>query len=94
VIEILLKETNLYAEIQLLKPPFSLHETRYWVPTTSAEIRVFLKINLHFGLYPLTVRDDYWKIHKLGQFIGIKRFQQIRRFFSLKSTISSPLNAP
>jgi Transposase IS4 len=66
VIEILLKETNLYAEIQLSKPPLSLHETRHWVPTTPAEIRVFLGVNLHFSLYLLTVQDDYWKIHKLG----------------------------
>jgi Transposase IS4 len=55
---------------------------------------VFLGVNLHFALYPLAVRDDYWIIHKIGQFMGLKRFEQIRRFFSLKATISPFTNAP
>jgi Transposase IS4 len=53
-------------------------------------------MNLYFGLYPLAVRDDYWRIHKIGQFMGIKRFQQIHRFFSLNNehTVPLPSNAP
>jgi Transposase IS4 len=44
----------------------------------------------------LTVRDDYWKIHKIGQFLSLKRFEQIHRFFSLnsKNTIPLPINTP
>ena len=74
VVRILSKETNSYAEFHLQNPPLSLHETRYQTPTTPAEIYVYLGIHLYFGLYPLPVRNDYWKLHKLGQFMGLKRF--------------------
>ena len=95
VVEIFSKETNSYAEFHLQSPPLSLHENCHWVPTTPSEICVFLGIHLHFGLYPLTVREDYWKIHKLGQFMGYGRFKRIRRFFSLndENTDPPPLNA-
>jgi Transposase IS4 len=59
VIEILFKETNSYVDFQLRTPSLSLYETRRWVPITPAEIRVYLGMNLYFGLYPLAVRDDY-----------------------------------
>ena len=96
VVRILSKETNSYAEFHLQNPPLSLHETRYWTPTTPAEIYVYLGIHLYFGLYPLPVRNDYWKLHKLGQFMGLKRFQQIHRFFSLndENTVPQPPSAP
>ena len=96
VVEILSEETNSYAEFKLQNPPLSLRKTCPWTPTTPAEIRVYLGIHLHFGLYPLTVRSDYWKLHKLGQFMGLGRFKQIHRFFSLndENTVPPPLNAP
>jgi Transposase IS4 len=94
VVEIISKETNAYAEFHLRNPPLSFQTTRHWVPATIAEIRVYIGINLHFGLYPLIVRDDYWRIHNIGQFIGLKRFQQIHRFFSLNSNPITPANAP
>jgi len=96
VVEILSEETNAYAEFQLRTPPLSLCKSRHWVPTTLKEIRVWLGINIYFGLYPLTVRDDYWRIHNIGQFMGLKRFEQLRRFFSLNNETTTPLppNAP
>jgi Transposase IS4 len=93
VVEILSKETNTNAEFQQQNPLLSLHATRPWVPTTSKEIYVWLGINIYFGLYPLKVRDDYWRIHKMGQFMSIKRFEQIRRFFSLNNN-TAPLTTP
>jgi Transposase IS4 len=53
VVEILSKETNLYAEFHLQTPPLSLFETRHWVPTTPAEIRVYLGVYIYFSLYRL-----------------------------------------
>ena len=70
VIEIISEETNSYAESYLRNPLFTLSENRHWIPTTPAEIRVYLDIHLHFGLYELAVRSDYWRIHKLGKFMG------------------------
>lgn len=88
--EILSKETNSYAEFYLQSPLVSTNENYPWTPTTPSEI------HLHFGLYPLAVREDYWKMHKLGQFMGYGRFKRIRRFFRLndENTVPPPLNAP
>jgi hypothetical protein len=93
VVKILSEETNFYAESQLQNPPLSLHGTRHWTPTTSAEILVFLGVYVHFGLHPTAVREDYWKLHNLGQCMGLKRYEQIHRFFSLNSKPPLP-NAP
>jgi hypothetical protein len=59
VVKILSEEINSYAESQLRNPPLSSYKTRHWVPTTPAEILVFLGVYLHFGLHPTTVREDY-----------------------------------
>jgi hypothetical protein len=96
VIEILLKVTNRYAEFCLQNPPLSLRATRPWVTTTSKEIRVWLGIIVYFGLYPLKAREDYWRIHQMGQFMSIIQFEQIHHFSSLNndiapSTTPSPL---
>jgi hypothetical protein len=96
VVQILSEETNSYAESKLQTDPLALQEHCCWVPTTIAEIRVYLGIHLHFGLYHLAVREDYWKIHKLGQFMGYGRFKRIHRYFSLndENTTPPPPNAP
>jgi hypothetical protein len=82
IVEIISKKTNMYADFYRQNPP------------VSEQARVYIGINLHFGFYPSTVRDDYRRIHKIGQFIGIKRFQQIHRYFSLNSNPITPSNAP
>ena len=94
--EILSEETNSYAKFKLQNPSLSLQPNCHWIPTSPAEICVYLGIHLHFGLYPLAVRRDYWRIHTLGQFMSRNRFQQIHRFFSLndENTVSPPPNAP
>ena len=96
VVQILSEETNSYAESKLRTYPLAIQERCCWVPTTIAEIRVYLGIHLHFGLYHLAVREDYWKIHKLGQFMGYGRFKRIHRYFSLNDENDTlpPLNAP
>ncbi|KAF7502482.1 hypothetical protein GJ744_005670 [Endocarpon pusillum] len=93
VVEILSKETNSYAEYHLRYPsfpPLSLPSNCHWIPTTPAEIRVFLGIHLYFGLYILAVRTDYWKIHNLGQFMSRDRFELIHRYFSTNSASPPP----
>jgi len=93
VVKIICEETNSYAKSRLQNPS---QNSRPWIPTTPAEILVFLGINIYFGLHPLTVRKEYWKIHKIGQFMSLTRFDQIHRFFSLnaENAPSIPSNAP
>ena len=66
VVKILSKETNFYAESKLQDLSSSLYKKCHWVSTIPAEICIYLGIHLHFGLYPLAVRSDYWRIHKLS----------------------------
>ncbi len=93
VVQILSDETNSYAEIHRHNLPHPLRKDCRWIPTTPAEIRVYLGIHLHFGLYQLAIRRDYWRIHKLGQFMGRNRFEQIHHYFSANSA-PAQLNAP
>jgi Transposase IS4 len=90
VVQILSEETNLYAEFKRQTNPLPIQEQCYWVPTTIEEIRVYLDIHLYFGLYHLAVRADYWRIHKLGQFMGYGRFKRIHRYFSLNDENATP----
>jgi Transposase IS4 len=59
MIDILIKKTNLYAEIYKLNDSLLTYERRRWKPVTVKEIRIFIGVYLHFSLYPLTVRKDY-----------------------------------
>lgn len=59
---------------------------------SSRNTRISRYTNL-LQLVLIGVRRDYWTIHNLDQFMGINRFEQIHRFFSLNSN-SAPLNAP
>jgi Transposase IS4 len=90
VIDILVKETNLYAEIHKPNDSLLTYERRRWKSVTVEEIRIFIGVHLHFGLYPLTVRKDYWRLHGLGQFIGEVRFEQIHRYFSINAANAEP----
>jgi Transposase IS4 len=59
MIDIFIKETNLYAEIYKLNNSLPTYERRRWKPITVEKIRIFIKIHLYFSLYSLTVRKDY-----------------------------------
>jgi Transposase IS4 len=66
MIDILIKEINLYAEIYKLNDSFLTYERRRWKSVTVEEIRIFIEIHLYFSLYPLTVRKDYWRLYRLS----------------------------
>ena len=93
MVKILSEETNKYAESQFQYPSSDSSSKCHWIPTTPAEIRVYLGVHLYFGLYPLIVRRDYWRLHNLGQFMGCTRFELIHRFFSPYAA-PFPQNAP
>jgi Transposase IS4 len=59
VIDILVKETNLYAEIYKLNNSLPTYEQRRWKPVIVEEIYIFIRIYLYFSLYSLIVRKDY-----------------------------------
>ena len=66
---------------------------REWHETTIQELRAYIGVYIWMGLHPETARKDYWNtnidkgpIHeRVRQAIGLKRWQQIDRFFRICS---------
>jgi hypothetical protein len=59
---------------------------REWHETTTADIKIFLAILIYMGVHISPSDEDYWQtdeepIHMPRKFMGLKRFQQIKRFF-------------
>lgn len=59
---------------------------REWHDTTVADIKSFLAILIYMGVHISPRDEDYWQtmeepIHMPRRFMGLKRFQQIKRFF-------------
>jgi Transposase IS4 len=96
IVQTLVANTNSYAEFHRANDSPPILHSRQWVPTNTTEMRVYLNINLYFGLYQMAVREDYWRIHKLGKYMGLKRFEQLHRYFTVndEDTHSRPPGAP
>ena len=61
---------------------------REWRETTTADMKVFLAILIYMGVHISPSDEDYWQtaeepIHMPRRFMGLKRFQQIKRFFHI-----------
>jgi hypothetical protein len=59
---------------------------RDWHETTTAKIKIFLAILIYMGVHISPSDEDYWQateepIYMPWRFMGLKRFQQIKRFF-------------
>lgn len=59
---------------------------REWHETSASEIKIFLAILIYMGVHISPSDEDYWRtdeepIHMPRRFMGLKRFQQIKRFF-------------
>lgn len=87
ILTTLVENTNKYAAAKLTSLPVG---RRWWVPTRIDEIRVFLGIQVYMGLHPEAQLESYWHVndedpdHKLvRRVIGIKRFEQLERFFHI-----------
>ena len=100
VIDIMLKETNRYAEQYLERkgginnlPPKA--RARKWTPVTLVEMRAFIGLILYMGLVRLPTYEMYWSNEELFQ-LGIKkvmsrdRFQLILSFFHCADNTQQP----
>ena len=59
-----------------------------WKPTLRAELYIYLAVLMYIGLYVESSIKEYWhkdfsysSIHVIRNFIRLKRFQQINRYF-------------
>lgn len=59
---------------------------REWHETTTSDIKIFLAILIYMGVHISPSDEDYWRtdeepLHMPRRFMGLKRFEQIKRFF-------------
>ena len=81
LLALLSSNTNKYA-----KAKNAGQSGREWHETTISDIKIFLAILIYMGVHISPSDEDYWRtdeelIHIPRRFIGLKRFQQIKRFF-------------
>ena len=87
LIAMLSSNTNKYA-----KAKSAGQSGREWHETTTSEIKIFLAILIYAGFHIYPSDEDYWltdeePIHMPRRFMGLKRFQQIKRFFHVQTRI-------
>ncbi len=70
---------------------------RWWIPTSGAEIGVFVGILLSMGLHSINRRESYWDTHsdmhgnpEIPQAMALTRFDQIKRFLKLSDPNTDP----
>jgi hypothetical protein len=81
LISLLSANTNKYA-----KAKNAGQYGREWHDTTASEIKIFLATLIYMGVHISPSDEDYWRtdeelIYMPRRFMGLKRFQQIKRFF-------------
>lgn len=81
LIALLSSNTNKYA-----KAKNAGQSGREWHETTTSDIKIFLAILIYMGVHISPSDEDYWRtdeepLHMPRRFIGLKRFEQIKRFF-------------
>jgi hypothetical protein len=80
LIALLSSNTNKYA-----KAKNAGQSGREWHETTASDIKIFIAILIYIGVHISPSNEDYWRtdeepIH-MPRFMGLKRFEQIKRFF-------------
>ena len=80
---------NRNAELyQILEDKTLKGRPRKWKPILRAELHIYLAVLIHIGLHVESSIKEYWhkdfsysSIHIVRNFIKLKRFQQINRYF-------------
>ena len=95
VIDILVQNTNLYA--QLANARVNRHRTsRYWTPVNRHNILVYLALTIHIGLSRDQNIESYWQYnsstyHRPMRAMSHLRYTQIKKYFHVSIPTNSPL---
>jgi hypothetical protein len=74
IVEILVQNTNSYAENEREELPFYPRATP-WFPTTTTEIWCYMGCLFYMGLHQEILRTSYWSdTHRLGRWMSRHRF--------------------
>lgn len=105
IIDILVTETNLYAQQQIAmksRPPRILgshSRLRNWMPVTRDEMLAFLGIVLSMGIIKKPTFESYWELNSrvwsfetpnFGHIMSRNRFQAILQFLHCSNNLAAP----
>jgi hypothetical protein len=89
-VAIIVAATNSYAERQQKLDEITLY-SREWKNTTPAEIWRYIGCLVYMGMHIEREHTLYWSdSHRLGRFIGLKRYEQLHRYFHLRDEAVHP----
>jgi Transposase IS4 len=90
MVDIIVLATNAYAENRRQNRQERKY-TRNWKPVNSIDIWRYLGCLLYMEEKAESEHAKYWSsLHRLGRFLGLKRFDQIHRYFTIRDEFSSP----
>jgi Transposase IS4 len=90
VVDIIVDATNSYAENERENAE-NFDYARRWHPVNSTEIWRYIGCLIYMGLHIESQREEYWgSLQHLGESLGLKRFQQIHRYFTLRDRSIRP----
>jgi len=83
-IQLLVDETNNYAETEFLRVGSALRSRiSDWKPTDKDEMLTFIALIIHTGTIKLNRLNDYWKTHHLFNFSCFSNYMSRDRFLNL-----------
>ena len=94
VMAIIMAATNSYGERENREKnrhPLS-RQYRKWHSTTISELYRYLGCLLFLGLHQEPCYEECWKVegHNLGQYLPLKRYEQLNRYFTLRDRVTIP----
>jgi hypothetical protein len=93
VVDIIVANTNSYADNKR-ETESSEIRARPWRPIINTEIWRYFGCLFYMGLHTEAERASYWKdSHRLGRYMGVERFDQIHRYFTIQDASIYPRRA-
>ena len=93
LLDVVVQETNSYAEEAPQRPPQRNSRYHYWQETSRAEMAVFLALKLAMGITVQPLVADHWRTDWLFETPGFAKVMSRRRFQLLSSCLHFVNNA-
>lgn len=93
IFETFARETNRYAQQRIAAAG---RPDKLWKPTTPAEMRAFVAINIHFGLKEMPRLQNYWVLDKqldcewMKDIMSQQRFYKLNQYFHVRDNSNMP----
>lgn len=90
IVDIIVRNTNSYAEYYRKENPLDSDFQRPWKPVNSTDIWRYIGILLYMGAHIERKREEYWRVHqKVKESMSLIRWEQIHRYFTIRHCSTS-----